>query len=59
MADVVISDGNEGVRFSRSWADMGRFEVRCMEQWDWREPFSISESKNPLQVLKGLEKEKC
>lgn len=44
MTGVIISDGNEGVRFSRSWADRGRFEACCIEQRDWREPFSISGS---------------
>lgn len=37
--------------------EKGCFKV-CIEQWNWKEPLSISDSKNPLTVLKDLKKEK-
>lgn len=37
--------------------EKGCFKV-CREQWDWREPLSISDSKNPLKVLRDLKRKK-
>lgn len=37
--------------------EKGCFKV-CIEQWDWKDPLSTSDSKNPLKVLKDLKKEK-
>lgn len=37
--------------------EKGCFKV-CIEQWNWREPLGISDSKNPLKVVKDLKKEK-
>jgi len=37
--------------------EKGCFKV-CVEQWNWTETLSISDSKNLLKVLKDLKKEK-
>lgn len=35
--------------------EKGYFKV-CKEQWDWRNPLSISDNKNPLKVLQDMKK---